>query len=243
MRYISMHKANRDTEAGLSPSPQLIAGMGQLMEQMGAAGVLRGGEGLHATSKGVRIKLVNGQRKLQRGPFKSEHELIAGYLQMQTKTIDEAIDWAARYGAIFGDGEIDVRPMTEPWDLGFGAKPKELLTTRYMATRKADRKTEAGLVPTPIQEGEVERLLEHMKRAGVLLGAELFEPSSSATRLNYRNGQRVITDGPFAETKELIAGYCVFDVGSKAEVIAWSDRFAAVFGDVELDIRTFREKS
>lgn len=181
MRFISMHKANRDTEAGVIPSPEFIAAMGGLMKDMAMAGVMRDGAGLHATSKGVRIALERGQRKVQRGPFKGEHELIAGYLQMRTKTLDEAIDWAARYGAIFGDGEIDLRPMVEAWDLGMGEKPADLATTRYMATRKADRKTEAA--PTPQQDAALGKLLEHMK---------------------------------------------------------WSDKFAAVFGDVELDIRTFR---
>ena len=242
MRYITMHKANRDTEAGVLPSPEFMAAMGQLMQQMGEAGVLRGGEGLHATSKGVRIKLVRGKRTVQRGPFKSDHELVAGYLQVQTKTLDEAVDWAARYGAIFGDGEVDVRPMTEFWDLGFGAKPEGLLTTRYMATRKADRASEAGLSPTAAQQAELAILVDHMKRAGVFLGAEHFEPSATAVRLNYRGGKRVVTDGPFAETKELIAGYCVFDVASRDEVLEWSDRFAALFDEVEVDVRTFRSQ-
>lgn len=241
MRYISMHKANRDTEAGVIPTPQFIAAMGELMKEMAMAGVMRDGAGLHATSKGVRITLKRGQRKVQRGPFKGEHELLAGYVQMKTKTLDEAVDWAARYGAIFGDGDIDVRPMVEPWDLGMMPKPADVVTTRYMATRKADRKTEAA--PTAQQDAQLAALLEHMKKAGVLIGSGEFASSASAMRLNYTKGNRVVTDGPFAETKELIAGYCVYELSSREEVLKWSDRFAAVFGDVELDIRTFRSQS
>lgn len=238
MRFISMHKATRDTEAGVPPRPEVIAGMGELMKQMAMAGVLRDGAGLHASARGVRITLTRGKRSVKPGPFKGEHELVAGYLQMLTKTFDEAIDWAARWGTIFGDGEIDLRPMVEPWDIGMAPKPEGPRPTRYMATRKADRKPES--VPTPAQGAEQAKLLDHMKKAGVLIGCESLAPSANALRINYRGGKRVVTDGPFTETKELIAGYCIYDAGGRDEVLEWSDRFARAFGeDVELDVRTF----
>ena len=77
-----------------------------------------------------------------------------------------------------------------------------------------------------------------MQTAGVLLAFERLQPSSRAVRLHYAKGERTATiDGPFAESKELIAGYAELEVKSKAEAIEWTARFARLLGDVEIDIR------
>lgn len=237
MRIMSMHKTTQEAEAGAPPSPELIQGMGKLMAEMGAAGVLAGADGLRATAKGVRLRFRNGRRTAIRGPYKGGNELMGSFCQMETRTLDEAVEWSSRFGEIFGEAEIDIRPMTEPWDLGFGTKPEGLLTTRYMAVHKADKKSEAGIRLTAEQQAKIAAVLAQMKAAKVLIAAEWLQPSSSGTRLNFKAGKRLVTDGPFAESKELIGGYCMLQVKSKDEAIEWAARFAKVFGDVEIDLR------
>jgi hypothetical protein len=108
---------------------------------------------------------------------------------------------------------------------------------RYMMMHKADPSMEAGVPPSEELMAEMPKLMGEMVEAGVLLAAEGLQPSSRSTRLDFRGGRRTVTDGPFTESKELIAGFVIVDVKSKEEAIDWSSRFAALVGDIEIDIR------
>jgi len=237
MRIMSMHKTDAATEAGALPTPELMAGMGPLMDDMAKAGILEAGEGLRPSSTGVRLNFSGGRRTVTKGPFNGHNEIIAGFCMVRTRTIEEAIDWATRYAGIVGDAEIDIRPVCEMWDLGFGQKPADDPTTRFMLTHKADTKSEAGIPHPPEVDAGMQKLVADMTAAGVFIQSGGLEPSSKATRLHYTGNKRTVTDGPFAESKELIAGYVILEVKSIDEAIYWSDRFAKVIGDVEIDIR------
>ena len=237
MRVLSIHKADRSSEAGLPPSPELMAGMGPLIEEMQKAGVFRSGEGLRPSSTGVRLHFARGKRTLSRGPFTGGNELVAGFFLVQVETLDDAVDWASRFAESVGDVEIDIRPLTEYWDLGVCPKPAGLRTTRFMMAFKADERFEAGAPLLPRHAAELEKLSSDMRREGVLLAFQRLQPSSKAVRLHYRGGNHTATDGPFTESKELIAGYAEVEVKSRAEAIEWSSRFASLIGDVEIDVR------
>ena len=237
MRIMSMHKTDDATEAGALPTPELMAGMGPLMDDMAKAGILESGEGLRPSSTGVRLNFSGGRRTVTKGPFKGANELITGFCMVRTRSLDEAIEWATRYAGIIGDCELDIRPVCEMWDLGFGQKPADDPTTRFMIVQKADRNSEAGVGYPPAVDAGMKTLVAEMTAAGVFIQSGGLEPSSKATRLHYNGNKRTVTDGPFAESKELIAGYVILDVKSIDEAIYWSDRFAKVIGDVEIDIR------
>jgi hypothetical protein len=231
MRYISMHKSNASTEAGEPPSPELMAGIGPLMGEMIQAGVFLGGEGLQASSKGVRLQFSGGTRTITRGPFVGSNELTHRYLIVSVRSIDEAIEWATRFAGTV-DAEMDIRPVTEPWDIGMGPKPPGQTTTRFMILHKADSRTEAGIRPDT-NLGAIP--------PDVLLATEALRPSSEGIRLRYKDGKRTVIDGPFTESKELIAGFSIMEAPSIDEAAAWASRFAALFGDVEMDIRPLYE--
>jgi len=115
MRFIVLVKANKDSEAGVLPSKELLAAMGQFNEEMVKAGVLLAGEGLQASSKGARISFSGAKRIVTDGPFAETKELIAGFWMIQVKSKDEAIGWAKRVP--FADGEvIEVRQVFEASD-------------------------------------------------------------------------------------------------------------------------------
>jgi hypothetical protein len=116
MRFMMIVKGNKDTEAGVMPSEELIAKMEKYNEDLQKAGVLLDLSGLQPTSKGVRIKYSGGKRTVVDGPFTESKEVIAGYWIIQVKSREEAIEWAKRAPAPFGDnkdGEIEVRQFYE----------------------------------------------------------------------------------------------------------------------------------
>ena len=112
---------------------------------------------------------------------------------------------------------------------------------RFMIIRKADKKTEAGLLP---DKGLLDAMLKYndeMMKAGIFLDGVGLKPSSHGARVKNQGGKQTVTDGPFTETKELIAGYTMIQARSLAEAIAWVRRWPAEDGDVELEIRPLYE--
>lgn len=246
MRFVMMHKADKNPEAAFPPSPELIAGMGQLMGEMHQAGALLGGEGLHPTYRTVRLNFRAGKRTVTHAPFTDSNGLISGFAVVRAASIDEAIELAARFADVIGDTEIDIGLVTEPWDLGFIPKPEGLTTSRFMIMYKADRNSETGIPASVETRDGMKRLIEAMTQTGVLLAAEALQPSSKGVRLNFSDGGHSETDGPFLESKELIGGYCVVKAESKQEAMAWAPRFAAVVrrsGNLEIDVRPLQESA
>src|SRR5215467_11311481 len=96
MRFMMIVKANKDTEAGVLPSKELLEAMGKFNEEMVKSGVMLAGEGLQASSKGARVKFSGGKRTVIDGPFTESKELIAGYWLIEVKSKEEAIEWAKR---------------------------------------------------------------------------------------------------------------------------------------------------
>lgn len=115
---------------------------------------------------------------------------------------------------------------------------------RYMMMLRATESTEAGNLPTPEMNDKMIALMEDMAKAGILLGGEGLKPSSEGLRIQFKDGKvtRVI-DGPFTEIKELIAGYVIVDLPSRDDILYWAERFAAVEGTGETEIRPFFELS
>ncbi|HEU4418677.1 MAG TPA: YciI family protein [Planctomycetota bacterium] len=237
MRYVCMHKVGPSSEAGLPPSPELVAGMGQLIGETAKTGMFLAGGGLKPSRDRLRLTFAQGRCTVTPGPLVGGNELPASFATIKVKTRDEGIEWAKRYAAAVGAEEIELGLMTEPWDLGVCAKP-EGAPLQFMILNKATKATEAGIGPSPKQAAELARLTAEMTRAGVLTFVETLQPSNQAVRLRYRNGKRTVIDGPFAESKELIGGFCMVQMHSLDEVLEWSNRFAKIINeDMEMDIR------
>ena len=242
MRFIIMHKTDARWEAGAIPSPELIARVGTLVGELAKANVLLGAEGLRASSHGVRLKFAGGTCTAIKGPFKGENELPAGFSILRTPSLDEAASWASRQAAVLGDVEIDIRPVTEAWDIGIMPEPENVATRRYMALRKATPASEAGVPLSPTQQAEMARLIGETQRTGVHLATESLRPSSRGRRyLNSRDGLRIM-DGPFTETKELIAGYVMVSGESWEDAARWATRYIDAVGAGEVDVRELDDR-
>jgi len=112
-------KANKDTEAGVMPSEQLLTEMGAFNEELVKAGVMLDGDGLKPSSEGARVRFSGSQRTVIDGPFVETKELIAGYWIWQVESLDEAIEWVKRCpNPMSGESEIEIRPFFEAEDFG-----------------------------------------------------------------------------------------------------------------------------
>jgi hypothetical protein len=122
MRFMVIVKADKNSEAGVMPSEQLLTDMGKFNEELANAGVMLAGEGLHPTAKGARVKFAGGKKTVIDGPFAETKELVAGFWLWQCKSLDEAIDWLKR--APFEETEVEIRQVFEAEDFGAEFTPE-----------------------------------------------------------------------------------------------------------------------
>jgi hypothetical protein len=138
MRFMIIRKADRDTEAGVRPSEELIAAMARYHEEMVNAGVLKAGEGLQPSAKGARVKFSRGRPRVLDGPFTESKELIAGFSLIEVGSREEAIEWVKRWPALDGNGgvEIEIRQVYELSDLGTADATEPLARLRERMSRE-----------------------------------------------------------------------------------------------------------
>ena len=126
MRFMVIVKANKDSEAGVLPDERLLAEMGAYNDELAKAGVLLAGEGLHPSSKGVRVRFSGSKRTVIDGPFAETKELVAGFWLFQVKSKEEAIEWVKRCPNPFpgAESEIEIRQVFEADDFGPAYTPE-----------------------------------------------------------------------------------------------------------------------
>ncbi|MGH7201066.1 MAG: YciI family protein [Planctomycetaceae bacterium] len=125
MRFMVIVKADKNTEAGVLPSEELLTEMGKYNEELAKAGVMLAGEGLQPSSKGARVRFSGTNRTVIDGPFTETKELIAGFWLWQVESLDEAIEWVKRCPNPTGEeSEIEIRQVFEPDDFGEAFTPE-----------------------------------------------------------------------------------------------------------------------
>lgn len=121
MRFMTIVKANRESEAGVMPEEDMLAAMADYHAELAKAGILLDANGLHPSAEGFRIKYEGGKRRVVDGPFAETKELIAGYTIIQVKSREEALEWARRFpNPHHEDGEIEIRQLFELEDFTQG---------------------------------------------------------------------------------------------------------------------------
>lgn len=237
MRFLIMHKTSAHWEAGGMPGPGLVKNVGALVAEISAEKALLGADGLRPSAEGVRLTFAGGKRTIVSGPFTPGNELPAGFDVVRTSAMEDAIEWATRLAAILGDVEIDIRPVTEPWDIGITDKPADIFTRRYMILRKADASTEAGQALSASQQAAITRLIEESASRGMHLVSERIAPSKKGRRYQRSGSDVTISDGPFIETKELIGGYIIVGAESLDAAERWALKYIDVVPTAEVDLR------
>jgi hypothetical protein len=136
MRFMVIVKADKDTEAGVLPSRQMLEEMGDYNERLAKAGVLLAGEGLQPSSRGARVRFEGSRRTVLDGPFAETKELIAGFWILQTKSLAETIEWVKK--APMPGGELEIRQVFELEDFGDAVSPK--VAEQEKLLRQAEKK-------------------------------------------------------------------------------------------------------
>lgn len=266
MRFFVGVKATAASEADEMPSPELLRAMTKFNEELVAAGVMIDGNGLQSSAHGYKLLTRDGQTTVVDGPFAETKELIAGYWVIQAKSMAEAVAWVRRapMDADGQDAAVEIRQifelsdfpegdaesgwreneerLREEWNAGSPSDAQGSLQPTpgkivYMGMVHATADSEAGAMPTESELATMGALMEESAAAGILLGGEGLRPSNEAVRISYRDGERIVTDGPFAETKELIGGYAIMQFDSEAEAMEWNRRFAETSGQECVQIR------
>jgi hypothetical protein len=137
MRVMVIVKATPDSEAGVLPSRQLLTDMGKFNEELVKAGVMLAGEGLHPSTKGVRVRFGQGKGTVIDGPFTETKELIAGFWLWQVKSVDEAIEWIRRSPFRSGNEEVEIRRVFEAEDFGENMTPELKAQEESLRARSA----------------------------------------------------------------------------------------------------------
>jgi hypothetical protein len=233
MKFMVMHKSSAQSEAEEMPSQELIANVGALVQGAIQSGTLIDAAGLRASSRRARITFASGERFVETGPFTGKNELLAGFATLTVKNMPEAIEWATRLGKAAGNVDVEVGPITEAWDLGMVPKPEGEVPLRVLALLKADAAAESGAAPT----AALQKVLAAATKASVLVSAQTLLPSAKGTRIKGAVGARSVVDGPFAESKELVAGFMLLEFPSKLDAVTWAVRYADVVGTPEVDVR------
>lgn len=145
MRVMVIVKATKESEEGILPDPKLLEDMGNFNEELVKAGIMLAGEGLHPTSKGVRVKFSGKDRIVTDGPFAETKELIAGFWLWQVKSLDEAIEWVKRCpNPMPGESEIEIRPIYEAEDFGENLPPEVRAQEERLRQEIADKQKKAS---------------------------------------------------------------------------------------------------
>ena len=240
MRFMIMHKMTDEMEKGLPPDPATMEGVGKLIQEGAKAGVFLSGEGLKPTSQRMHLTYKNGKRTIIDGPFTEAKELVAGFALFRVRSKEEALSWVDRFAAVIGDVEMFMGPVVEPWDIGMMPKP-ENPPLRFLSMHQLDERAQTSAPPDPALMAKMGALVEEMKQAGVLLGADGLAGTKQGARIRFEGGKHTVIDGPFAESKELIAGYAILELPSKAAAIEWAVRFGEVVKVHEVEVRQFPE--
>jgi hypothetical protein len=244
MRFMILIKADESTEAGVPPSEQLLTEMGTYNESLVNAGVMVAGEGLHPSKRGVRVRFAGNRTTVIDGPFAETKELLAGFWLWNVKSKEEAIEWLKRCPNPTGaESVVELREAgcasglegvsPQPPSTGAGAK-------RFIVLIKSDADMEAGVNPGNERLAAMARRNAEAVQEGTLLLGEGLQPSAKGARVRFSGRSRTVVDGPFTETKELIAGFWLIQVASMDEAIEWVKRYPYPrdrTADYEIEIR------
>jgi hypothetical protein len=243
MQFLIIRKADNDSEAGARPTRELIEAMGDYVDTLAAEGRFLAGEGLKPSREGVRVTFGPDRKAVvQDGPFAETKELVAGISIIEAGSMDEAVDWVKGWPAedAHGDAVVDIRPIGCPGGLGGFGDPSEADSpqSRYVVMLKANERSETDWNPGPEILGRMVEANRAGNEAGFLIAGHGLSSSRHAKRVGFSKGKPTVFDGPFAEIKEMVAGFWVLRVDSLDDVIAWTETYPFPDGnDARLEIR------
>jgi hypothetical protein len=241
MRYLLTIYVDESAREGAAPEElkRVMDEYSALSQEWLDKGLMLSGEGLDPSSTATTVRVRGGERLITDGPFAESKEQLGGYYVLDCGSIDEAIELAAKIPATRW-GSVEVRPVMNYEEMGAEAPVwrGESHAKKYVLTLWGDESAWEGWSPEQLQEemgrwGEYDR---EATAAGVLMGGEGLEPSTTAKTVRVREGERIVSDGPFAETKEQLGGFYLLDCKDLDQAIEWAAR-VPVPDDEPVEIR------
>jgi hypothetical protein len=241
MRYMLVIAGDESRYADRSDDERVAAlqRWSDYSRELADAGAYVSGEGLQTSANATTLRKQGGERILTDGPFIETKEQVGGFYVIECKDVDDAIDWAAKMPSAEG-GICEVRPVMDYAAVGSEVPEwrADARAKKYVVLLWGDESEWESWGPEELQE-QMTRWEDYdrdAKAAGVLLGGEGLEPTKAAKTLRVRNGERFVTDGPFAETKEQLGGFYLLDCKDLDEAIDWAAR-VPVPDDEPIEIR------
>lgn len=234
MRFFVTHKLGTTEPTTVElPSAELMQAMGALVGEAMRSGAMENGAGLTPKSPRTRLTANGGVVVEQHGPLSGTNELLAAFAMITVKDKPHGLQVAHSYAKAVGDCTLELGRVTEPWDLGMVPPPTTPVPEKYLLLHMADAASEGGAVAN----ARAASLLAELGKQGIVTAHGSVKPSREARRLKFKGGARTtVIDGPFAESKELISGFCMLKLASMEDAVAWATRYGAILKDLEVDV-------
>jgi hypothetical protein len=260
MQFMIIRSSDERTEAGARAGAQLVAALRAFTGELAKAGILKDFDGLKPSAVSTRVRLEGKTFSVIDGPFTESKELVAGYLIIEAATREDALAVARRWPAEDGDVELELRRLYGaedfPADPAAGEAPpppappaRKPGTTRYALLIKSDARTESGAPPDSEVIGAMDGLIGEVVASGAMLGGQGLKPSAQGAKLRRTRGKLTVVDGPFTESKEMIAGFTLLQLASMQDAIDFAKRWLQIhvdwsrLGKGEIEIRPMYEEA
>jgi hypothetical protein len=246
MQFMIIRKADAATEAATPPSAARFDDMERYHQALADRGRLGLALGLRPSSRAVRLRLWPGGESISDGPFAESKELVAGFTIVQASSKQEALAlllgplgrWPASDADAGGEVLLEVRETGCPGGCAQVPPALEGDGERYVILLRSDAGTEGDRVPPQHKLDALNAFNAAQAGAGVLLAGDGLKSSARGAKVHLKGGRASVIDGPFAEAKELIAGFWMIGAASMQDAIAWARTLPYPTGpEVEVEIR------
>ena len=245
MQFMIIRKADAATEAGLPPAPGAVEDMERFNRQFADEGRLGLALGLRQSAYAVRLKLGPDGESITDGPFTETRELVAGFTIIEADSKEAALErlrhWPVSDALATGEVVLELRETGCPGgcaDVASSMAENDDSAGRYVILLRSDEDAERDAVPPQAMLDALDAFNETEAEAGVLIAGDGLMASARGARVRIGSGGASVIDGPFAEAKELVAGYWMIRAASLDDAIAWARKLPYPTGpEVEVEIR------
>jgi hypothetical protein len=237
-----IRKADEATEAGAPPTPGGLDDMERFNQALADQGRLGLALGLRPSSSAVRLKLWPGGESIVDGPFAEAKELVAGFTVFEAPSKEAALEllkrWPQSDTLATGEAVLELRETGCPGGCAQVPPAESDGERQYVILLRADEGTERDRIPPQEMLDALNAFNAAQAAQGRLLAGDGLKSSARGARVHLKNGAAGVIDGPFAEAKELIAGFWMIRAGSMAEALDWARTLPYPTGPhVEVEIR------
>jgi hypothetical protein len=242
MQFMIMRKADPSTEAGEPPSSAAIEDMERFNQALASQGRLGPALGLRPSAGAVRLKLWPGGESITDGPFAETKELVAGFTIVEAASKEDAVEllkaWPASDLDATGEVTLELRETGCPGGCAQVPPAADGGAQRYVILLRSDAGTESDRIPPQEKLDALNAFNAAQAAQGRLLAGDGLKSSARGARVHFKGGRSSVIDGPFAEAKELIAGFWMIRAASMDDAIAWARTLPYPTGpEVEVEIR------